>query len=79
MTDDKCKAEFRFLKNDIHLPGEVLNIPDIMKCLSGVLLDVVEALSGLLKRLYTLVDLLDWGDQFQTLNDYKPNYSLCIQ
>lgn len=50
MTDDKCKAEFRFLKNDIHLPGEVLNIPDIMKCLSGVLVDVVEALSGLLKR-----------------------------
>lgn len=31
VADDKCKAEFRFFKNDIHLLGEVLDIPDIMK------------------------------------------------
>ena len=31
VTDDKCEAEFRFFKNDIHLLGEVLDIPDIMK------------------------------------------------
>ena len=30
MTDDECKAEFRFFKNDIYLLGEVLDIPDIM-------------------------------------------------
>ena len=29
MTDDECKTEFRFFKNDIYLLGEVLDIPDI--------------------------------------------------
>ena len=38
MTDDECKAEFRFFKNDIYLLGEVLDIPDIMKCPNGVLI-----------------------------------------
>ena len=32
MTDDECKAESRCFKNDVYLPGEVLDIPDIMKC-----------------------------------------------
>ena len=32
MTDDECKAEFRFFKNDICLLGEVLDIPDIRDC-----------------------------------------------
>ena len=50
MTDDECKAEFRFYKNDIYLLGEVLDIPDIMKCPNGVLVDGTEALSVLLKR-----------------------------
>ena len=50
MTDDECKAEFRFYKNDIYLLGEVLDIPDIMKCPNGVLVDGMEALSALLKR-----------------------------
>ena len=38
MTDDKCKVEFRFFKNDIYLLREVLDIPDIMKCPNGVLI-----------------------------------------
>ena len=50
MTDDECKAEFRFFKNDIYLMGEVLDIPDTMKCPNGVLVDGMEALSVLLKR-----------------------------
>ena len=49
MTDDECKAEFRFFKNDIYLLGEVLDIPDIMKCPNGILVDGTEALSVLLK------------------------------
>ena len=32
------EAEFRFFKNDIYLLGEVLDIPDIMKCPNGVLI-----------------------------------------
>ena len=50
MTDDECKAEFRFFKNNVYLLGEVLDIPDIMKCPNGVLVDGTEALSVLLKR-----------------------------
>lgn len=50
MTDDECKTEFRFFKNDIYLLGEVLDIPDILKCPNGVLVDRTEALSVLLKR-----------------------------
>ena len=50
MTDDECKAEFCFHKNDIYLLGEVLDIPDIMKCPNGVLVDGTEALSVLLRR-----------------------------
>ena len=43
MTDDECKAEFRFFKNDIYVLGEVagiacINIPDIMKYPNGVLI-----------------------------------------
>ena len=38
MTDDECKAEFRFFKNDTYLLGEVLDIPDIMKCPNRVLI-----------------------------------------
>ena len=50
-TDDECKAKFRFFKNDhIYLLGEVLDIPDMMKCPKGVLVDGTEALSVLLKR-----------------------------
>ena len=37
MTNDGCKTELRFFKNDIYLFGEVLDIPDIMKCSNGVL------------------------------------------
>ena len=43
-TDDECKAEFRFYKNDICLLGEVLDIPDMVKCSNGVLVDGTEAL-----------------------------------
>ena len=50
MTDDKCKAAFRFLKNDIYSFEDVLDIPDIMKCPKGVLVDGTEVLSVLLKR-----------------------------
>ena len=50
MTDDECKVEFRFFKNDIYLLGDVFGIPDIMKCPNGVLVDGMEALSVLLKR-----------------------------
>ena len=50
MTDDECKSEFRFLKNDVYLLEETLDIPDAIKCYNGVVVDGVEALCIMLKR-----------------------------
>ena len=50
MTDDECKTEFRFFKNDVYLLGEVLQIPDLIKCPNGIIVNGIEALSVLLKR-----------------------------
>ena len=32
LCDDECKAEFRFLKNDIYVLKDVLQIPDEVVC-----------------------------------------------
>lgn len=50
MTDDECKSQFRFLKNDIYLLAETLDIPDAFKCYNEVVVDGVEALCIMLKR-----------------------------
>ena len=50
MTDDECKSKFRFLKNDVYLLEETLDIPDAIKCYNGVVVDGVEALCIMLKR-----------------------------
>ena len=43
MTDDEYHTEFRIFKDDNYQLGEVLVIPDIMKCPNGVLVDAMEA------------------------------------
>ena len=50
MSDDECKAEFRFLKNDIYLMDEVLGVPNVIRCYNGVVFYGIEALCILLKR-----------------------------
>lgn len=50
MTDDMCKTEFRFFKNDIYNLIEVLNLPDEIICYNGLNVNVVEAVCVLLKR-----------------------------
>ena len=45
MTDDECKTEFCFFKNNIYLLGEVLQITDVIKCPNGINVNEVEALS----------------------------------
>ena len=85
MTDDECKAEFRFYKNDIYLLGEVHDIPDIMKCpgrwrycrRSGGFKCVVEAFC-------ISVSIWRYGSSIRetsstTFHDYKPNNGLCIR
>ena len=50
MTDDECKTEFRFYKNDIYNFADVLTLPDGIVCYNGVNVDMVEALCIFLKR-----------------------------
>ena len=57
MTDDECNTEFRIFKDDIYQLGEVLVIPDIMKCPNGVFVDGVECCSSVL---HTRVHLQIW-------------------
>ena len=50
MTDDECKTEFRFYKNDIWELSEILNLPDRVFCYNGINVDRTEALCIFLKR-----------------------------
>ena len=50
LTDDECKAEFRFYKNDIYVLKDVLNIPDVFKCKNRLNVDGIEATCIFLKR-----------------------------
>ena len=50
MTDDECKTEFRFYKNDIYNLADVLTLPDRIVCYNGVNVEMVEALCIFLKR-----------------------------
>ena len=50
MTDDECKAEFRFLKNDIYFLQQALPIPNRIVCYNRVVVQGAEATCILLKR-----------------------------
>ena len=50
MTDDECKAEFRFYKNDVYVLKEALQVPETTVCQNGLLVDGLEATCILLKR-----------------------------
>ena len=50
LTDEECKAEFRFWKNDIYLLKEDMQLPDEIICYNRLVVSGVEALFILLKR-----------------------------
>ena len=50
LQDDECKAEFRFLKNDIYTLYDVLDIPDEIVCYNGFKVNGIDALCMFLKR-----------------------------
>ena len=50
LTDDECKSEFRFLKNDVYRLAEVMHVPDEIRCYNRVVVDGIEALCIFLKR-----------------------------
>ena len=50
LSDDECKSEFRFLKNDIYHLAEILQIPNQVRCYNRIVADGIEALCIFLKR-----------------------------
>ena len=50
MNDDECKAEFRFMKNDVYTLFDVLNFPGEIRCSTGFKVPGICALCVLLKR-----------------------------
>ena len=50
LCDDECEAEFCFLKNNVYVLKDVLQIPDKVVCCDRLVVDGIEALCVLLKR-----------------------------
>ena len=50
LCDDECKAEFPFLKNNIHLLKDVLQVPEEVVCYNRLVVDGIEDLCVLLKQ-----------------------------
>ena len=73
MTDDEYNTEFRIFKDDNYQLGEVLVIPDIMKCPNGVLVDAMEAFGVLWKRFAYPCRFTDMVTQFG-----RPVPQLCL-
>ena len=81
MTDDECKAEFRFFKNDIYLLREVLDIPDIMKCRQWRSCGRNGGFECAVEAFCISVLICRYGSSIRetsstTLHDYKPNDGL---
>ena len=51
LSDEECKAEFRFWKNDIYLLKEVMQLPVEIICYNRLVVNGVEALRILLKTI----------------------------
>jgi len=50
MNDDECKAEFRFLKDDIYTLYETIDFPQEIECCNGFKVQGILGLCVLLKR-----------------------------
>jgi len=73
MTDDECKTEFRFYKNDIYQLSEILNLPDGIVCYNGVNVDRTEAFCIFLKRFAYPCRYVDLVPRFA-----RPEPQLCM-
>ena len=51
MNDAECLAEFRFRKHDLQILSEVLQIPDSLRCYQRSVVDGMEGICILLRRL----------------------------
>ena len=50
LSDDECRAEFRFCKNDVYALADVLNIPEDITCYNRTVACGIEAFGMLLTR-----------------------------
>lgn len=50
MTDDECKAEFRFFRSDIYSLADALRLPPTIKTYNGLVVQSIPALCMFLKR-----------------------------
>jgi len=73
MTDDECKTEFRFYRNDIYELSEILNLPDRIVCYNGVNVDRTEAFCIFLKRFAYPCRYVDLIPRFA-----RPEPQLCM-
>ena len=65
MTDDECKAEFRFYKNYVYVLKDALQIPETLHCPNGPLVNGVEATCVLLKRFAYPIRFGDMVSKFE--------------
>ena len=73
LSDEECKAEFRFYRNDIYQMLDVLQLPDEITCYNGFRVDGSEALCIMLKRFAYPCRYLDLIARFA-----KPVPQLCM-
>lgn len=73
LSDDECKSEFRFYRNDIYLLMDAMQIPQEIICYNGLHVDGIEALCTLLKRFAYPCRYLDLIPRFA-----KPVPQLCL-
>ena len=73
MTDDECKTEFRFFRNDIYNLINVLRVPAELTCYNGLKVDAVEAMCIFLKRFAYPCRYADLIPRFA-----KPEPQLCM-
>ena len=50
LTDAECQAELRFLKSDVYMLAEVLQIPDVVRCYNRSIFNGIECFCVFLKR-----------------------------
>ena len=73
MSDDECKCEFRFLRNDVYRLIDAMNLPDTFTCYNGLKIEAVEGICIFLKRFAYPCRYLDLISRFA-----RPVPQLCL-
>ena len=69
MEDEQCISEFRFVKEDLFLPHNLLQIPDRITCNNGTVVSGIEALFVYLpKKICLSVPISGHGTQVWKTN-----------